>query len=196
MIKHEIAYNSQRNNIDFNGSFPGWSQCFSTCAWMLMSFYEKDIHGSDDYRLSVYFDDVEDSVGSAGIGEKIKQKYNWITGKTSYWWLVQKAGIEKWLNSYGLKGTAIFKEKGDFYKIYDHLLYGPVVIGTKKLGGLRGGHIILGVGVDGDDIICHDPYGDANSNYRNRDGEYVRYSKKLLLKHVGVKANFMYWSNF
>lgn len=193
MMKHKIEYNSQRDNIDFGGKFPGWHQCFTTCAWMFMSFYVKDIVGSDDDRLAVYFDDVEEYVGTPGIGEKIKQKFNWIAGKTSYWWLVQQAGIQKWISLYGVKGKAKFFENKDFNKIYDYLLYGPVILGTKKLGGLKGGHIILAVGIDdnGKDIICHDPYGDANTNYKNKNGKYVIYKKDMLMKHVGKKATFI-----
>ena len=74
-MKHLINYNSQRDNISFAGKFPGFWQCFTTCSWMLMSYYCDKIKAGDDKGLSLYLDDVEAIVGKPGIGEKIKNKY-------------------------------------------------------------------------------------------------------------------------
>lgn len=189
MIRFKVAYNSQRNNINFKGKFSGWRQCFTSCAWMLMSYYSKTIVAGDDRALAVYLDDVEDSVGNPGIGEKIKRKYSWIRGNTSFWWLVQKHGIEKWLWKAGIKGNMILKQKMKFEDIYKLIEKGPVIVGTKRLGGLKGGHIILAVGED----TFHDPFGDANTDYHSRTGANVVYSKDMLLKHTGKEIICMYW---
>lgn len=193
IIKHEISYNSQRNNFDFKGKFKAWNQCFSTCAWMLMSFYSKKIDGKDDESLARYVDDVESTVGKPGIGERVKRKFNWISGRTSYWWLVQKDGIDEWLSVRGVEGKPIFRENLIFDDLYGLIEKGPVIIGTKKLGGLPGGHIILAVGHDGENIICHDPFGDANTFYKNKKGKFVAYGKKMLKESTGCNVTCMYW---
>ena len=88
-----MKYNSQRDNFSFGGRFRGNVQCFSTSAFMFMGAYSEKIRNGGDEMLKKYVDDVEITVGHRGIGEKIKERFSWITGRTSYWWLVQKHGI-------------------------------------------------------------------------------------------------------
>lgn len=191
---HQIGYNSQRNNFNFAGKFPGWSQCFSTSSWMFMSFYSPDIKSADDAALSVYVDDVEVTAGQAGIAEKVVRKFKWITGKTSLWWLVQKEGIESWLWKYGIKGDAIFRDMDLPFSVLPEMIErGPVILGTTKMGGLPGGHIILAVGTDKESIICHDPYGDALQSYKSDKGAFVRYPKDYLMNFTGAKVRCIYW---
>lgn len=182
---HEIEYNSQRDNKNFNGTFPGWRQCFSTCSWMLMSFYSKEIIVSDDIGLSKYLDDVEVSIGSKGIGEKIFKS----EGASSFWWTVQQAGITKWLNDHGINGSAEFYDctKG-FFDLKNILDHDPVIIGTSKLGGLSGGHIILVTGYDSVSLIINDPFGDANTNYGLHNGHQVHYNFNFLMQHCIYKT--------
>jgi hypothetical protein len=192
-MKYNAGYNSQRNNIDFSGSFPGWKQCMTTCAWMLMCFFAPQLGYNDDKKLSLYFDDVEDSVGKAGIGEWVKLKFNWIKGNTSYWWLTQKYGIEKWLWRSGVKGEAVFEDGVSFDRIKEFLTYGPVMLGTNKIGKLPGGHIILIVGMISDGFIVNDPYGNAMTNYQTTNGREIVYPEDYLRKFAGEKVRCMYW---
>lgn len=194
MMKHEIGYNSQRDNIDFAGKFPGFWQCFTTCSWMLMSYYCDKIKAGNDKGLSLYLDDVEATIGKPGIGEKIKNKYNWIKGHTSEWWLVQKAGIEEYLWRYGVKGSAIFCDQNVSYDDLRKLINkGPVILGTNKLGGLKGGHIILAVGYNESGIICLDPYGNALKKYQSANGAYILYPDNFLRIATGEKIRCLYW---
>ena len=194
MIKHNIAYNSQRDNINFGGKFPGFWQCFTTCAWMLMSFYSDKYVATDDEGLSNYLDDIEVTAGKTGIGEKIKHKYKWITGHTSEWWLTQQAGIEEYLWRAGVKGNAVFRDMtASFDELRSLLDGGPVIIGTSKLGGLPGGHIILAIGYNSEGIICHDPYGNAVTGYRSAAGGGVLYGDAYLRNFTGEKIRCMYW---
>ena len=193
-MKHLINYNSQRDNINFGGKFPGFWQCFTTCAWMFMSYYSKSIDATDDNGLASYLDDVEMMIGKPGIGEKIKNKYKWITGHTSEWWLVQRNGIEAWLWRQGLRGNAVFRDLTvPFDDLRSLINGGPVILGTSKLGGLPGGHIILAIGYDDDGIICHDPYGNALSQYESANGAGIMYPDIILKAATGEKIRCMYW---
>ena len=184
-MNHDVKYNSQRNNKDFKSTFPGWKQCFSSASWMLMSFYTNKIDATNDIELSKYFDDVEITVGSKGIGEKIFKG----TGSSSFWWTVQQAGITEWLNSKGISGEAVFRDcTMGFYDLKDLLDIAPVIIGTQKLGGLPGGHIILLTGYDDVSIIANDPFGNANTLYKDFNGEKVHYDFKMIMEHVIFKA--------
>lgn len=192
---HKIGYNSQRNNFDFAGKFKGWAQCFSTCAWMFMSFYSENIIATDDAGLSDYVDDVDATVGKPGIAEDIVRKTKYITGKTSLWWDVQKEGIEKWLWKNGCHGLAVFQERPLSDASFSELIKkGPVILGTTKMGGLPGGHIILAIGETDRGIICHDPFGDARGNYISHDGNAVEYPREFLKKYIGQKVRCIYWS--
>lgn len=180
-----IGYNTQRNNFDFNGKFPGSCQCFATSAWMFMSHYNQDIKYDDDTALSSYVDDVSDAVGKAGIGEKVKQMISRITGNSAYWWDVQKSGISKWLGVTNI----VFKSNVSYAEILELSMEKPVICGTSKLGGLPGGHIILAVdnvvnnGVQC--LLCNDPYGDANTFYKNQNGACVIYGPDMASKFTG-----------
>jgi hypothetical protein len=202
-LLREIGYNSQRNNFNFAGKFPAWSQCFSTCAWMLLSYYcPASIIAKDDEGLQNYVDDVEATVGKPGIGEKVRNKFRWITGNTSLWWNVQKEGIEKYMWMHGCKGSMEFHEK-DFSidSLQGQLKDGPIILGTDKMGGLPDGHIILLVDYDDDRdlFIVNDPFGNARTNYSDHNGEAVKYSLYWLRKYSVYKkpdiVHCMFWVN-
>lgn len=186
-----IPFNSQRNNNSFNNKFPGFKQCFSTCAWMLMSYYAPEINPTDDTALSRYVDDVSNIVGKPGIGELVQRAKAWITGNTAYWWEVQRAGIEKWLQAAAVSGRIVYRDAGAWAEINNALVSGPVILGTNKLGGLSGGHIILLVDIAGSDYIVNDPYGDARTNYRNTNGAGIRYNREWLKQYASPR--YMYW---
>jgi hypothetical protein len=186
-----IGYNSQRDNYDFSGSFRGWQQCFSTAVWMMMSFWTDKIKFDDDTALSKYVDDVSDAVGTPGIGEKIKAEHKEIIGNTAYWWAVHQVGINTYLSACEISGKCIHKSNASYKDIYQLLEKGPVVIGTDKFAGLPGGHIILGIDQAGGGVIVNDPYGDANSMYKNVNGAGVLYPNVLLNPHIS--GNILYW---
>lgn len=178
----KIIYNSQRDNFTFEGKFKSWNQCFSTCAWMFISFYDKNIDATNDKQLAKYVDDVENNVGKPGIAEKIMEKLRWITGYTSMWYLVQQAGIQKYLP----KKKIIFNEFFSIKNLHELVIKKPVIIGTSKLGGLKNGHIILLVDYDSktDSFMVNDPFGDATGNYLYKNGDGVKYKKQWLNKYI------------
>jgi hypothetical protein len=187
-----VGFNSQRDNFDFNGAFHGWQQCFSTAVWMLMSFWTDRIKFDDDTALSKYVDDVSDAVGSPGIGEKVKAEHKEIVGNTAYWWEVHRVGINTYLSAAGVSGECIHTSNARYADVIELLKNGPVVLGTDKLGGLPGGHIILAVDVaENGGIIINDPYGDANTFYKNVNGAGVIYPESLLSPHLS--GNILYW---
>ncbi len=80
-----------------------------------------------------------------------------------------------------------------------YLKSGPVILGTKKLGGLRGGHIILLVRKDTKGFYVNDPFGDGlNSNYINQNGYNVFYAKDKLSSFAQIakreKLRLIYWN--
>ena len=118
--------------------------------------------------------------------------YNWIKGNTSYWWLVQKAAIESWLHDRGVTGQAHFREQVLFLRLYDLIEEGPVILQTEGMAGPKG-HIILAVGYEDKNILCHDSFGDARTEYKSHSGIYVVYPESWLKKYTGDTVNCMYW---
>lgn len=190
-MKLDIQYNSQKNNESFGGKFPGYIQCFTTSAWMLMSYYSLEIDALDDKSLSKYLDDVEVTIGTTpGVAEEIQKQDHSVVGKTSLFWEVQRAGITKWLQQKNVIGKAICNYTSSLSQVRKLLNDGPVIIGTNKMGGLPGGHIILAIGFDDIHIICHDPFGNANLNYSNSNGNSVYYEDTFLVKYFTNKMLF------
>jgi len=152
----KIGYNYQTDNIIALG-IRGSSQCFSTCDWMFLSYYCQLYKVNDDPMIKQYIE----ALGKEDVNKIFE-------------WEAHRMQIQKWLfvqNVPGLmKQELISKDK-----LKELLKTRPVIIGTKKMAGLPGGHIILGVDVDGDNIICNDPYGNALTNYKSKNGENVQY---------------------
>lgn len=193
-----IGYNSQRNNFHFAGKFPGWSQCFSTSAWMFLSFYDPNCLATDDDGLSKYVDDVEAAVGGPGIAERVMRKFAWITGFTSLWWLTHKEALEERIRATGRRGQMVFRESNGTWEEL-HRVQGncPAIVGTYKLGGLPGGHIILALPEPG---YFHDPYGNAATGYVDPNGQTVNYqydaASKVAFEVAGRgKLRYMFWED-
>lgn len=53
----------------------------------------------------------------------------------------------------------------------------PILLGTTLTGA---GHIILLVGIEEPNFVCHDPYGNALTNYKDANGAYVKYPYQFL----------------
>lgn len=163
----EIIYNSQRNNKTVKSLAPS-VQCFATSAWMFLSFYAPEKYrGDDDAALSWFVGDVTMKAAS-----------------DEFEWSAQAAMIQKYLDAAGVRKKVklgIDLDTGNPLTPVDQLrallTAGPVIVGTKKMGNLPGGHIILAIdnADDGAGVICHDPYGDARLNYSSADGASVVY---------------------
>lgn len=196
-----IEYNEQRDNFDFKGIFKGSCQCFSTTVWMFLSFFCSLFKAKDDKMLATFVDDVCNLVGSPGIAEDIAKEYSLdVKDNLAYQWLIQEHAIQKWLWSKSVKGTTVLKVDlrtgrglASWDEIRQALKISPVIIRTYKMGGLPGGHIILIVDIDGNDLICNDPYGDARTGYKNINGENVRYSIDWITPFTDNHVRAMWW---
>ena len=72
------------------------------------------------------------------------------------------------------------------------------MMGTRKLGGLPGGHIILIADYDKESksYICNDPYGDARTEYIYDNGFSVPYKHDWIVPYIEVipgKCRCMHW---
>lgn len=160
----KIGYNSQRDNFVIHG-IPGSSQCFATSAWMFISWFRPDLDAHDDAALKKYIAELT----AKGTGAE-------------YEWEAQQKQIEKYIGARVELGVDLNTGAGLLSPadLLDRLHYAPVIIGTKHMAGLPGGHIILGVDATPDGkVFCHDPYGDANTGYKDKNGENVIYHTGL-----------------
>jgi len=170
-MSRKIVYNSQRNNIEEN-MLSSYSQCFSTSAWMLLSYYCKEYHADDDIALSKYVETCEE--------KKVHYPH------PSLLWVVQQQVMQKYLDDAEFDGKVIFKD-GDWpiADLYDTVEKTPVIIGTKKLATLPNGHIILLVDIVGvESFDVNDPFGDANTDYKDHNGDSVIYTLDFLRPHI------------
>lgn len=168
-----IGYNSQRDNAAVRGLSPH-VQCFATSAWMFLSYFAPEKYPyNNDELLSYYIMDV--------IRNGKDKEFEWKD---------QAEMIQKYLDAAGVQKKvhlAIDLNSGrgklSIADLEAVLKVSPVIVGTKKMGGLPGGHIILAKGAVTDHFIsCNDPYGNANSNYSSADGDGVLYHYSMFDK--------------
>ena len=171
----KIGYNWQVNNITEN-NLNAFSQCFSTSIWMMLSYYcPSEYQADDDQGLSKYVLYCEE------------QKVNYP--HPSLLWVIQQKAMQKYLDDAEFEGKVIYRD-GDWpiADLYDTVDKTPVIIGTKKLGRLPDGHIILLADVWGiESFDVKDPYGNANTNYEKNgplDGDDVIYTLDFLRPHI------------
>lgn len=182
-----IGYNNQTDNITANG-LTAYSQCFSTCAWMFMSHYTENIKAEDDNGLYKYVMWLETKVGP-----DLARKDRSINGQhLSLFWLVQKHGIKDYLYNNKCQQLLCF-EDGSFpiAQLPDLVIQVPVIIGTQKIGNLPGGHIILLTDYDKEtnSFIVNDPFGNATTNYKDRNGNAVLYEYDWLKPFINTGNN-------
>jgi hypothetical protein len=179
VILNQVFYDSQMDNetnIWFNGKDynlrPG-NQCSPTSAAMVMEYLgARGIHGNNQL-----VDDIIAEGIKAGIVKKGKELQN-----------IKQ--IEQLIANYGLEQKVIKPDgltnpsRADNIKAQINAGK-PVVtsgtfniqIGNNKDGDpiIVKGHVITIVGYDETGWIVHDPYGDANSDYKKGSGKYVHY---------------------
>ena len=169
-----IGYNSQRNNPAVQGLSPH-VQCFATSAWMFLSFYAPEKYPyNNDELLSYYIMDV--------IRNGKDKEFEWKDQAEMIQKYLDAAGVQKKVQLAIDLNTGKGKLKID--ELETILKTDPVIVGTKKMGGLPGGHIILAKGAVTDRVICcNDPYGNANCNYSSTDGNGVLYQYQMFDKN-------------
>ena len=169
-MSRNIGYNKQRNNITEN-NLNGYKQCFFTVAWMLMSFYTEYIIAADDQSLANYVLYCEHLI--KGVEHP------------GFLFTVQRQAIAKYLADNGYYGNVNFSETYHVDDLYQLVQKVPVIVGTERLGGLPDGHIILLNDVNGPDAFdSNDPFGNANTNYADDNGEQVLYTLDMLRPHI------------
>lgn len=60
----------------------------------------------------------------------------------------------------------------------------------------KAGHIVPIIGVEGDDFICNDPFGNALTKYRDRNGAKVLYPAAYMLKTMRSPGRDAKWAHF
>ncbi len=170
-------YINQRKNSNWGGKLSPHVQCFYSSAVMWLSYYK---HLEPGF-LENYVDDVERQVGKPGIAERLFPK---LTGRTGAYWDVHVAALNQYVNNVKFDNTIPYKT---FLELLDK---GPVITGTKKIGLLSGGHIILSVKKTDKGVIVKDPYGNAIKNYKDQNGDMVLYPHDYLRKYF---SNHVIW---
>lgn len=175
-----VQYNSQRDNYTVGG-VNGYSQCFSTSAVMLLSYLAPNVYKADDATIKQYITDL--TVGNM------------------FEWSRQAAMIQRYLDKAGAPytvklGIDLTHDTGLLTPedLREKLAFAPVIVGTKKMAGLPGGHIILAIDNTPDGKYCvNDPYGDANTGYKDANGAGVIYHSGLFdPEHPGAKIRAIY----
>lgn len=176
----QIKYNPQLDNENYKGSFPGSIQCFGTSAVMFASNWDRR-YETKAFETA-YIDDVEATVGKKGTAENVK---GW-SGRSSQWWSVHLAALKKILPNQNI----VYSSNMTLSNMIHILKTSPVIFGTSKMGNLPGGHIVLVVGYDPltDSFILEDPFGNPNTNYRDRNGHQVKVKRSYLQKHASTNA--------
>lgn len=170
-------YINQRKNNSWGGKLSPHIQCFYSSAVMWLSYYK---HLEPGFYEN-YVDDVERQVGKPGIAERLFPK---LTGRTGAYWDVHKAALSQYTNNVRFDNTIPYDS---FIELLEH---GPIITGTKKIGLLSGGHVILSVKTTNEGVVVKDPYGNAIKNYKDQNGDMVLYPHDYLRKYF---SNHIIW---
>jgi len=184
-----IRFNLQDNNKKV-GSIGGMIQCgYTTCAMLLSSV--SPIAETDDFIMRMIMD-IEINVGEAGWGEKLLSRAGWTGGWIYSQVKAGKARMGAYLDVYieyikdflinnkieNVRVESVLKN-GSWDRIRELLLSNsPVMLGTKILPS---GHFILLVAYDEEKgYQVKDPYGNALTSYKDKNGDCIWYPKEWL----------------
>jgi len=181
----QIIWNLQTNNQPFPG-IPGSSQCGYTSLSRVMAQIFPELYNLPDEKevdknIAILIDDMEPKIGKPGWGEKFLTSVTGGRYKSS-------SRIGSYLDVYnaylkdkliGTGYTTSFAANGGLWKDVEFALDCEMVV---MIGTLitPSGHFISLVGQEDDNYIVLDPYGNANTNYTDRNGNRVKYNKKWL----------------
>jgi hypothetical protein len=166
-----VPYFSQRDNIT-SGNDTASRTCFSSSCAMAAKFLNPNsITGDDDYI-------------------KKRQKYGDSTDASAQIACLRSLGI-----------NAKFSTNLSFATLDSLLSQGvPVPVGILHHGSASnpngGGHWIIVIGKEGENYICHDPWGEidnATGTYPSTNGNRVKYSKNLLKARWTVEGDGSGW---
>jgi len=114
-------------------------------------------------------------------GGKLEWAARWNKKRLRELWVMLEWAGNYILDFHGQTGYFLkFKGFNSISKIHESINRGlPVICGLRKKKNRHNfGHFILCVGYTDTHLIFHDPWGDWNTYYNNRNGAYVYYSKR------------------
>jgi hypothetical protein len=183
--RRQYLCNDQNDNFNFDGKFYGSIQCFSTSCFQLASYLAPwRYQALNDIQLANYIRDILKAHGEAPDNFK-----DTFTGD------VQKIGLQKCLDDAGAKYRVEFLAPARETDLLYGLNYSPVILGTEKLGGLPGGHVVTIINDLGDAWEIADTFGNAWERYRVRKGGIYQYSKDWF-RQFAMDKGFYYWIMF
>jgi hypothetical protein len=189
-IIKDVPYINQVEDVD-ESMILGHNACAATVSVMLLTYYgilpkHEIFPGYYIYSPYIGFTDKEGNDYSQdfaydfdGIGSRKNKVYGahgYIVGKYEGSWQAEVGNVIKYLENNGLEGVENTSENM-FEKIRRDIDKGQPLIARAKID--QNGHYLLVVGYDDEknEIIVHDPYGNANIDWFNTKagGKYVSY---------------------
>lgn len=175
-----MIYINQRKQKNWAGKLSGYRQCFYSAAVIFQSYFLTAITNWKTF-YEEYVDSTEATVGKPGIAERLFPN---LTGRTGAFWAVHLAAIKENVPFKNFQ----FKENLSFEELKKIIETRPAIIGTNKIGGLPGGHIIVAVRNAPGGVVVKDSYGNANTNYKDHNGDEIVIKDELLKKHFAKRA--------
>lgn len=189
MVKLDIKYHTQRNNINFKkkmfanpSKYPSRT-CFPTCLNMMLMYLLG--YSYTDENIITMFE-------RKWFRRMFKEEHGRIQWMMSYYykytlrylWRAEQLLGNHLINMFSRKEKLVYKSFNTFLEMIQAITQSiengfPVIVGMqKRITGRKFGHIILIVGYCEDCFIAHDPYGNWNTNYKDHDGSYNEYNFK------------------
>lgn len=198
-----VEYNSQRDN-----KLSHKSACNVTCLAMSMSLYYKREHDDlfiNKFGMANFHPNIYDIVAKTGfhnlnLDDKL---FASINSKEFQNYITYKYPSEIWIHNYFKKcaGNEVFISLVEIinYILGDSkyatlgkrlnldLIVKEISLGYPVIicGKFTGGHFVTVVGYNlkKNVLIVHDPWGDWNTNYKNKNGKFVEYSISKLFSY-------------
>ncbi|MCS6814308.1 MAG: C39 family peptidase, partial [Cyanobacteria bacterium] len=117
--------------------------------------------------------------------------YDWCISRYGQNSQTDNGVLANLIKAYGFKNSS-FSTTRRWEQIKRELVDGyPVVVGGYFT---HGGHIITVIGFNERGYLAHDPWGDATTGYRNKEGRRVHYSNGYMNEVAGPNGNV--WAHF
>lgn len=176
---------TQRNNL-----IKPSSACMPTSRVMFYLGNGFAIHNDSDYSNDDYFMFL---LNTNKAKEYCYKKYKWSKGK------YPPNQVHGMYNSY-LDELVIGERVSDFktnltFKDYQNMIEdGEVIMTSGSFPGLDG-HAFCIIGMDNDNLLLADPWGDFRNNYRSKKGYKVKMNEDQFINHVKPTGKKKKWGH-
>lgn len=172
--------------IDENGKkISGWVQCFTASAWNYLSWMTDNFFQFGDKIATLRYLTY---ILTGGRNEFDQETEIPSDHDAMFMYEKQLFAMNHYLHDIAFSDkrmNGFIGDGGSYDAVLQIAKKRPVIVGTYKIGGLPGGHVMILDHTGNNFNVMIDPAGDARTNYKIPSGYGVEYSDSMCREHFG-----------